>query len=964
MKWHTRISIPAVVLILVFGFCSELQGQTFPFRSYSIEKGLSEAVIHDLMQDHNGYLWIATSYGLNRFDGINFKNYFTDDGLFENRIQSLYQDEENRIWIGTSAGINIMEDDSIRTYRPLKPLESSTILDIFEDSMGDFWFATDGEGVWHLDQKDNLTQYLSIHGLSGDRVRKVAEGPDGTLWFATREGLTQLSNGNFRTYTTRHGLPDEKLRDLVVDADGSLWIATRGGLSHFKDGSFENFTEPDGLINNRIQALSIAGDGSIWLGTEEGVSHFIDGAFENFTVSEGLSNDIVHSTLIDREGNIWFGTFGGGINLFLGKQFENYTVEEGLPNNVITDVTQDRAGVHWVTTYGGGIARLDGNEVQTYSAKDGLVDNKVYSVIVDRNNRLLVGTRWGLSIFDEDRNTFFNFDEHELPYRKIRALLEPGFGAPDYWLGTYGEGVLFFSDNVFHSLDEEDGLANNTVLSIQETDDGAIWFATYGGVSRYADGAFENYTIQDGLPNNGVLDILEDRNGNLWFSTFGGIARFENGAFEAITTADGLPDEVCYFIEQDDRGIFWIGTNKGVVRFDYDRYRKPEAAEKLPAFKLITQNQGIVANEMNAGASFKDRDGNLWFGSVGGVTKLIPSMEKINRAPPILHIESVRVSGEEVSPRPSLEIGSDNHNITFEFIGISFNAPEHVTYEYRLRNTGEGWQTTTDRSVRYSALRPGEYRFEVRARNNDGFWSTETTRLDLTVLAPFWMQWWFIVLVLLALVGIILFIYNYYRVRKMMELERMRVRIASDLHDDVGSALTEIALQSDFLQTVHVDNDLQESLKQIGTQSRKIVSSLDDIVWSIDARNDTLGDLTDRMQDYANNVLPNKEVHYNFEALDMNEKLHVPVKENLYLIFKESVNNIAKHSNAERVDITLATRNAGFVFVIRDNGDTSRNGRRSGQGLRNMKMRAKRIGAEVYFNNENGFEVRVEGTEI
>lgn len=953
----------AVIFLLFIVLSHEVMGQTLPFRNFSIEKGLSEAVVHDLMQDHNGYLWIGTSYGLNRFDGIGFENYYADEGLLDNKVYSLYQDNENRIWVGTASGVNVIQADSIQTIRGLKPLESSVILDIYQDSQNDFWFATDGEGVWHLDQKNNLTQYLAVHGLAANRVRAVLEDSEGILWFATRGGLTQLANGNIRSFTSRHGLPDDRLRDLAIDSDGSLLVATRGGLSRFINGEFENLTETDGLINNRIQSISIADDGSIWLGTEEGASHLVNGKFNNYNVSQGLSNDIIHATLIDREDNIWFGTFGGGINMFLGNHFENYTVEEGLPNNVITSITQDQTGSHWVTTYGGGVSKIEEGELQTYSVKDGLVDNKVYTAIVDRQNNVLIGTRWGFSIYNGE--SFYNYDEADLPYRKIRALMEPAQGEVDYWLGTYGNGALLYKDKNFNLISEEDGLANNTIMSIEESDDGSVWLATYGGVSRYKDGTFENITVQHGLPNNGVLDILEDQSGTLWFTTFGGIARMSEGKIEAITAGDGLSDEVCYFIEQDDRGIYWIGTNKGIVRFDYDIYQKTEKkSDEISAFKLITHQQGIVANEMNAGASYKDREGNLWFGSVGGLTKFDPARERINRAPPILHIDNVQVSGERIDLKPELKIGSDNHNITFEFIGISFTAPEHVTYEYRLRNSGEGWQKTNQRTVRYSALMSGEYTFEVRAQNNDGFWSANTARLDFTVTAPFWLQWWFIGLVIITLIGIILFIYNYYRVKKMVEIERMRVRIASDLHDDVGSALTEIALQSDFLQTMDVDDNFEESLQQIGTQSRKIVSSLDDIVWSIDARNDSLGDLTDRMQDYVNNVLTNKEIYYHFNDLNMEKKLQVPMKENLYLIFKESVNNIAKHSNADRVDITLTNNNNGFILIVRDDGNTSRNGRKSGQGLRNMKMRAKRIGADISFNNENGFEVRVEGESI
>lgn len=945
-----------LIITCILAFGQHAQGQILPFRTYSIEKGLSEAVVNDMVQDENGYLWIGTSYGLNRFDGIGFTNYYSEDGLLDNKIYSLHTDEENNLWIGTGKGVNVMKKDSIYTLPKLKPLESSTILDIYQDSRNDFWFATDGEGVWHLDRNDNLTQYSEIHGMGDNRVRDIEEDSNDILWFATRGGLTKLENGNFRTYRTENGLPDNRLRDLALANDGALWIGSRGGFCRLKDQDFTCYSEDDGLINNRVQSISVDKSNHLWIGTEEGASYFEDGRFSNYSVNEGLANNIIYATYIDHEGYIWFGTFGGGISIFLGKQFKSYTVEQGLPNNMVTSIAEGASGRHWVSTYGGGLSEIENGKFKTLSSKDGLVDNKVYTVEVGRDGRLFIGTRWGLSIYENGQ--FTNFDEEALPYRKIRAILEPEQDE-GLWLGTYGEGLLHYKNDTFRQFTEEDGLANNTILSLEEAPDGAIWIATHGGVSRLKNGTFTNYTIRDGLPNNGVLDILQDRSGDMWFATFGGLAHYVNGNFETISAEDGLPDEVCYFIEQDDRGIYWVGTNKGVIRFDYEVFKSGEKERRSRPFKLITQNQGLVANEMNAGASFKDGEGKLWFGSVGGLTIFNPDLEVGIEAKPYVHIENVQVAGENVPMKQSMEIASNNRNITIEFVGISFSAPEQVVYEYRLKNSGEEWQRTTQRSVRYSALMPGDYTFQVRAQNNDGHWSATTARLDFTVMAPFWLQWWFILLVAAALVGIIVFSYNYYRVKKMVEIERMRVRIASDLHDDVGSALTEIALQSDFLQTMDVSNGLQESLQQIGAQSRKIVTSLDDIVWSIDARNDTMGDLTDRMQDYVNSVLPQKEVNYHFDG-NMNEKLKVSLKENLYLIFKEAINNISKHSNADKVDISISTQGDGFVMSIRDNGTNSSNSRKSGQGLRNMKMRAKRIDASINFINSDGFEVRVE----
>lgn len=957
-----------IISFLLMGISGSGLAQTLPFRSYSIENGLSESVVNDLIQDHEGYIWVATGYGLNKFDGINFRNYYTEDGLLNNKIHSLFEDRDEHLWIGTDGGVNIMVGDSLMTRPELDPLKSSSILDIYQDLNGDIWFATDGQGVWYYDVESNLLQqYAAVHGLAGDQVRAIEEDPDGALYFATRQGLTRLYNGNFRTFTTKNGLPDDNLRDIVWDSvNQGLWIATRSGLSLFKQNKFTNYTHKDGLVNNRIQSLAIDHNGGVWIGTEEGVSYLKDGRFRNYTSKDGLVNHIIHATLYDRENNIWFGTFGGGMVGFHGEIFKNFTIEEGLPNNVLTSFTQDDAGNIWLSTYGGGIARYDGKNFEILNEDNGLIDDKVYNIIYDHRGRLLIGTRWGLSIYDHGK--FKNFDEKALPYRKIRSLAESKIHPGIYWLGTYGDGLLRFDGEHFKRYTEDDGLANNIIMAIQQEDDGTLWLATYGGVSRYKNGTFKNFTIEDGLPNNGVLDVSLDPEGGLWIATFGGLAYYKNGKIQdAITTGDGLADNVCYFIERDVRGKYWIGTNKGVIRFDYNFYKEHEQSpERVMAFKQFTSDQGLVGDEMNAGAVFRDREGILWFGSVAGMSRFNPESIRENNVAPLIHIDHVQVSDETIKPKNDRVFKNSQNSIRFNFIGICMTAPKQVLYEYRLKGIEKKWQQTMDRQVRYSALPPGEYSFQVKARNADGVWSVDTASMRFTILAPIWQRWWFLVLVLIALGGVVLFIYNYYRVKKQVELERMRVRISSDLHDDVGSALTEIALQSDFLQTAHnLDENIKDSLTQIGSQSRKIVSSLDDIVWSIDARNDSMGDLTDRMQDYVNQVLTpqNIQVYYHFDDLDMKRKLPVEVRENIYLIFKEAINNIAKHSKGDRVDIELVNGSGGFRMKIHDNGENTRNGRKSGHGLRNIKMRAERINARVSFENGEGFSVNVYGNK-
>ncbi len=949
-------------ILAFFGLgLQQAAAQVYPFRTYSIEKGLSESVVHDMMQDENGYLWVATGYGLNRFNGHIFTNYYTEDGLSSNDVYSLFLDDEGKIWIGTEAGVNVIRNDSVKTVPALEPLSTNTVLAIYQGHFGEYWFGTDGNGVWHLNSQDVLMQYTAVHGLADNKIRAIVEDTAGALWFGTQNGLTRLYSGNFRTFTTSDGLTGNNIYDLAIDKNGALWIAMRSGLSRYENGTFTNYTTKDGLISNKIRSISAGENGGLWVGTEEGASHFQNGRFINYSVEEGLINDIIYATLVDRENNIWFGTFGGGISLFLGKQFANYTIENGLPHNMITAINEDSEGNHWIGTYGGGLAKITGSGVEIVNTEDGLLDDKVYSLTFDSRGKLLIGTDSGLSIFEN--GTFTNYSAEEISFQKVRDVEEVE-SKNLYWLATYGSGVARFINGNFTVYNEDDGLAGNTVLAVEEAKNGVFWFATYGGVSRYKDGAFTNFTIEDGLPNNGVMDIAITESGAVWFSTHDGIARIKNGEITAITPKNGLPDELCYFIIEGRPGILWIGANDGVIRFDVEKYFQTENESKRhTAFKLFTDKQGLAAHEMNAEAVFEDSDGTLWFGSVGGVTRFQPELFSISEVPPEINIAGVQTSGINVENRANLEIPSGERNISIEYAGIDFSAPEQMTYKYRLKNSGENWQFTNQRQVRYSSLLPGDYEFAVKARNSSGLWSEDAATLSFTVLAPYWLTWWFITIVVLAFLGLIAFVYHYYRVKKMVEIERMRVRIASDLHDDVGSSLTEIALQSDFLQTTNAPDALKDSVKQIGDQSRKIVSGLDDIVWSIDARNDTVGDLTDRMQDYVNTVLSDKQVVYHFNQIDMNEKLSVQRKENLYLIFKEAVNNIAKHSNAMKVTVEMKTEEDDFELLIHDNGTKIDNQRKSGQGLRNMNMRAERMNASVMFKNKDGFTVMVKSDE-
>lgn len=947
------------LLIIVVGWPSFTEAQTYPIQTFSIEEGLSESVVYGIVQDEKGYIWLGTGYGLNKFDGISFQNYFESEGLNSSRIRSLYKAKDGTIWIGSEAGVNYLKADSIYSQPALNPLQNSTVISIFEDEAGDLWFGTDGNGVWQYSSSELLTQYSTSNGLVGNKVRAITETPTGELWFGTSEGITVLRDGNFVNYSTENGLRDQRIQDIKVDAKGAVWIGSQNGLLRFQDGQFDAYTTQDGLVSNQIKTISITANNTIWIGTEEGVSYYDGAEFKNYTTRSGLSTNIMQSSFLDDEGNIWLGTYAGGINLFLGDYLANYSTEQGLPNKLVTSFAEDSEGTIWISTFGGGIMALSDGTLQDFGLNAQLPDNQIYTLFTDSKKRMWVGMSEGLAYVEDREVTVFS--DQEFPYPRVRNIMETNGGG--YLISTYDDGIIYYNGDTFRQINVDDGLVSNRVLEAVQGDDGSVWIATYGGVTRYKDEEFQSFAIQEGLPNNAVMNLEKDDQGRIWASTFGGIAWFDGLKFQNITTEDGLPDDVCYFIHQSRDGLFWIGTTNGVVRFDADIFFD-EASDASQAFQVLNQEQGLIANELNLGAVFEDSEHKLWFGTVEGFSRFDPASYKGNGVPPQVHITGINASGREYQSGRSFTLSHDENYLEIEYAGINFTAPNQILYEYQLSGIDPGWQQTSDRTVKYPSLPPGEYVFKVHARNFNGTWSDEVEEVRFSITAPFWMQWWFWLIMAAAVVGIIYLFYNYYRARKLIDIERMRVRIASDLHDDVGGSLTEIALQSDFLLAGDTDPQIRKSLEQIGHQSRNIVSSLDDIVWSIDARNDTLGDLTDRMQDYILHTLEHKnmQVIYDFDDLNMDNKLPVSVKENVYLIFKEAVNNIAKYSNGDRVDIKMENDQGKFEFVISDNGTKGKGTKKTGHGLRNMDMRAKRIGATITIDTEDGFTIKVEGT--
>ncbi|HXG00342.1 MAG TPA: triple tyrosine motif-containing protein, partial [Bacteroidota bacterium] len=485
-----------------------------------------------------------------------------------------------------------------------------------------------------------------------------------------------------------------------------------------------------------------------------------------------------------------------------------------------------------------------------------------------------------------------------------------------------------------------------------------LWVGTFGGglgLFNRASQTFVRYQQREGdtasLGSNLVYAITEDAQGYLWVGTFaGGLNRFDptTGTFQRYTQRDGLPNNFVKVALTDHNGLLWISSDRGISRYD----------PKAHTFTNYTTTDGLHGNVFLSGAYCKTRDGMFIFGGMSGATAFYPDSVRTISIPPPVAITSFLVYDQ---PYPleqpayaarSVALSHDQNFLAFEFSALDFTASSRNRYRYKLEGLDTGWvEAGTQRLARYTHLPPGAYTFRVIGSNKDGVWNVTGASLAITIAPPFWGTWWFRLTALAAVIAVGIGLYNY-RVNRLLEIERLRVRIASDLHDDIGSSLTKISLQSELIQEGIEPSEIPTYLKNIATMSRDLVTAMSDIVWSIDARNDTIENLIEKMKSFGGGTLSAKDIRFQlaYSGLDLKKKIPVDVRENLYLIFKEAINNIAKHSAASNVNVSLRNDADGFRMFIVDDGIGWEGTRKpTGHGTRNMKMRAERLGGSIDF---------------
>jgi ligand-binding sensor domain-containing protein/two-component sensor histidine kinase len=939
--------------------------------NWTSEEGLPQNTVFTILQTSDGYIWIGTEEGLARFDGLSFRIFDRSNtpAISHNYICSLYEDSKGTLWISTyGGGLVRLHNQKFSALTMKDGLPDDRIWTVHELQDGTVLIGTDSGGLAVI--KDEKISVLK--GIS-DSIVAIYEDSI-FVWLGTRHGVNLLcKNSNEltmcskeftqQTYHDPNGYLQNPVRAILPVSEGSIAFATSEGLVILKNRQILRYTKENGLPENRIWSLLEDKKNNLWIGTDGGgLARWSSGKLSTYSTLEGLPNNYIRALFEDKEGTIWVGTNGGGLVQLKDLKFTNFGTKEGLSGNFIRPILEDSTGTIWIGTDGSGLNLVNQEKIRKYSTSDGLSDDKILSLHETRNGDLWIGTvSGGLNRFKNGKFQVFGTKE-KLPGQPVLAIYEDNLN--QLWIGTSG-GVSRYIKGNFETFTTAHGLSNNRVRSICETKEG-LWIGTRGGLSLKIEKGFKQFSMKDGLSSDFITYLYPDRDHNLWIGTVGGgLNLFKNSKFYSFSTQDGLFDNSLFGIVEDFQGRLWMTSNKGVFSIQKQQLQDFISGKiKRLSCESYGTKDGMRSSECNGGAQpgvWMSRDGKLLFPTTGGVAILDVQKVTRNQEPPILHIESIKIDERFIdlffsAKNKPFDIEPGQGRLEFHYAGLSFLVPSGVKYKYRLTGFDSEWiDAGTRRDAYYTNIPPGQYQFEVIGSNNDGVWTNKSAAFAFYLRPHFYQTFWFYILCATAL-GFIIWRIHRYRVSRSVELERVRTRIASDLHDDIGSGLSQIAILSEVVRSKQQDSNYAGELNNIAASSRELVDSMSDIVWAVNPAKDYLGDLVQRMRRSAIDVLEMKGISLKFESPGLESGLPIApdVRRHVFLIFKESLNNVVKHSACTQVSVRIEQRNGKLILTVQDDGKGFEVKDSNGHGLQSMPQRAKEIKSEFIIRSSPG----------
>lgn len=803
---------------------------------------MSQNSVIDIHQDQMGQMWIATTNGLNVYNGYNFKihkNIRNDSmSLSQNNIRALEEDSEGNIWVGTTIGLNKFSPLNNRFSRYFQsnahPLLIDNFINCIKEIDHEIWIGTT-KGISIFDKKSGVFTSVAHsdeddNSLSGNSIRKILKGKDGTIWVGTSLGLNKLVRRNNNKLVFEHIGVDSKIgvlsiQDLVEDIYGNIWIGTHyNGLFKLEKKS-QNLQCISDLpqfknLDRNVRALNFDLEGNLWIGLFDGVGVFAtDGSLKYFNENTSGYSKIgkVKSICTDARGSVWIGSYFGGVNIWDPiyanfKTLDKNNTSKSLSYNVVGPIISNENDQVYIATEGGGITVLDtkSNKTRPFDKEDkfGLKTEVIKSLLLVNKRDLWIQTLYnGLRVIDIQQN---KLRENKISVG-LKSMVEESIvhsfvqeNDSIIWLGTYGQGLIRYNVlnkqcRSFKSGNEATSGIPNYIWKVLIDSSNRIWIGTHRGLSYFnlkdiqGDALSVNeFVYKEGLNSEyEVNSLIEDSENNIWIGTNGnGFYKFDNSTFSNVKVlGDNFDDSVVNSIVEHDNYL-WLGTSTGIVKFN----RKDNTAT------LYDQNDGVLGTGFMKGSALKFKN-QLFFGSTMGVTYFNPDLISFNDyAPKVLMTDlKFRSESEKVNVVNSvlektitytekITLPYDRANFSLVFATPNFINSSENKYAYRLKGLENEFTISTKNEVNYIIQNAGTYVFEVKGANNDGVWNNEITSLEIEVEPAPWRSpfafFVYALLIVLALFGLVTFLKSKERLSHKLELEQ----IESERNKEVNKA--------------------------------------------------------------------------------------------------------------------------------------------------------------------------------
>lgn len=993
MTTSKLLLIIGALFICQLSFCQ----QQSSFRRLGVNDGLSQNSVREIFQDRQGFMWIGTGDGLNRYDGRQIKKYresFRDKSAkrLPGKIINgkILQDDHQNLWMIVDGKVVTMHLPT-ETFSVVKRVGRDLECRILGIQQNEIFVATP-DGIVIINASNYKHRAIALESVFGLHLSDTT----GAHLLYIRNNAIYLFDVKTKRSSILINAEKRQLLHVSLCNNSSLMFVSNGSLHEFDLNQRRitaSYIIPAELIQKRGIPVPNAKlpDGKIVSSLINNGIVIIDSIKKIFTHYSNVENDpfslssnLVYTSIVDHSNNLWLGTEGGGISILnlkpkLFEAFPLHAIANRESSLLMVKAIYHTNGAIYIGTYSKGLLKVNRftNTSETLFDPVKEKDTSFHGIFIlkeDDQKRIWMNKGSRIGIVDLEKGTFINSIDinynrkgrtHNIPQCFMQV-------APSkFILGTFHTTYLIqYQNGQIKSVDL--GAINkkleDDIQTIYTKDNGDIIIGKGEGkgyVTMRINTHNQPEIVGEGLGKLTIKHIYrDDLRKAFWYATNVGIViqKDDDKKLQIIDEQDGLSNDFVYTIIKENDRNFWISTNKGLNKLILSE-GDSITVRSVESYGL---QHGLQSNEFNTGAYFKD--GHLiFFGGVTGINWFDERKFFKRSFTPISYITDVLINEKPMSTDTSInflkriQLRYDENNIFIRFATLDYTNPEVNQYQYRLTGYDGKWiNAATLPEARYSKLTPGNYLFEIRSANSEGIWSAPQQLLTMIIKPPFWLTWWFKILVLASFISIIFFSLRYYLkrrlekqlqiVEKKLAVNNERLRISRDMHDELGTGLSKIALLSEVGKKSNTSNE--EIINEISNTSRGLANKMGEIIWTLNPHNDTLGNLAAYLKEYVYETTENLPVQVHFHLPDEIPDISLShlYRQQLLMVTKEALNNALKYSHATRIGFNLAVTDPLVLFTIQDNGagfDTApilqqKTGKRN--GLENMKARMESIG--------------------